>query len=99
MPSFLNGDPIVATEQHINAPWSGNKKNFRCGFCGHKFKVGDTFRGLYTNDMKGAYGNPLVCNDCWEGREVSREKWKILWENWRLIKVRYWWFVRDETIR
>lgn len=52
----------VATKEHCNARWSCGRpgERFRCYFCGHKFVVGDEFRMVFTNDIKGAGGNPLT---------------------------------------
>jgi len=64
--SFLDQKQRIATEEDLRLPWSGNKDNFSCGFCGHKFKVGDTWRFVFTNDSKisGTAGNPLCCKEC-----------------------------------
>lgn len=64
--SFLDGKPRVATEETIKMPWCGNKqgKYFRCGLCGHRFKVGDVWRCQFTNDTPGAGGNPFICESC-----------------------------------
>lgn len=94
MANFTTGEPQIATKEHCNAPWSGNKKNFRCGFCGYKFKVGDYWRWVFTNDIKDAGGNPLVCKQCDENPEKIREKWKQKFEEWSSDK--WWWFRRRE---
>lgn len=64
--SMLDGKFREATEQDVRAAWSGSPDNFRCGFCGYKFKVGDKWRFLFTNSSKlpGVWGNSLVCKTC-----------------------------------
>lgn len=47
MSDWSNGEPLIATEEHVNLQWSGNKANFRCGFCGHKIKVGERWMFVY----------------------------------------------------
>lgn len=94
--SFTDGKPRVATEEDVHANWSGGKdgKYFRCGLCGHKFVVGDYWRFVFTNNIPGAAGNPLVCKDCdgyHEGVHVI-ERWKKMCEDSR---TKYWWFNRE----
>jgi hypothetical protein len=91
--SFTDQKPRVATEAEVNAPWSGNKKNFRCAFCGHRFKVGDVWRWLFTNDMPSYGGNPLVCESCDDETEALREKWKAKCDEF--TGDRAWWFFRN----
>ena len=78
--SFTDQKPRIATREDVHARWSGGAtgKYFRCALCGHKFKVGDTWRFVYTNDTPGAGGNPLVCETCDGTREKVIEKWKAL---------------------
>ena len=90
--SFLNGDRNIADEKTVNAPWSGNKKNFRCGFCGHKFKIGDGWRCIYTNDIPKASGNPLICDTCFIDKEDARSKWEK--KNEQINSPEFWWFFR-----
>lgn len=94
---MLDGKPQIATKEHCNAPWSGNKRNFRCGLCGYQFKVGDYWRFVYTNSIPGYGGNPLVCNKC-DGPDVI-EKWKALCDEWRKIwkSDKFWYFIRHYT--
>jgi ribosomal protein L37E len=93
--SILNGVPFIATKEHVNAPWSGNKKNFRCSYCGYKFKIGDTVRFIYTNDMNTAPGNPLVCSTCDTGNnEEMRALWNQKWNNFKEFKKANWWFFK-----
>lgn len=95
MSNFTDGLSLIATEKHVNAPWSGDKKNFRCGFCGYKFVVGDYFRWIFTNDINGAGGNPLVCKACDTGNNVEmREKWCAKWAEWNSGK--FWWFIKNK---
>ena len=90
--SFMDGKPLVATEKHCKS-WGGSRENgskFRCYLCGHKFVVGDVWRFQYVNDIKGAYGNPLVCENCDEGHEKTRKKWVKLCKQYESDK--FWWF-------
>jgi hypothetical protein len=93
--SFTNGKPWIATEKDVHASWSGGKdgKYFRCALCGYKFKVGDTVRLQYTNDVPGAGGNPLVCQKCDGTKEEIVAKWRAMHEE---SKGRWWWFCRDD---
>ena len=93
--SFTDQKPRIATEKDVNAAWSGRKSNFRCGFCGHKFKVGDQWRWIFTNDMKDAGGNPFVCQSCDADNETLRAKWRETHKEMKTIKEgRLWWFFR-----
>ena len=92
--SILNGQPQIATKEHVNAPWSGSKKNFRCGFCGHKFKVGDYWRFVFTNDIPSAGGNPLICEKCDDDNEVVREKWVQKHKKFKELDNDFWWFLK-----
>lgn len=91
---FTNGKPRIATKEDCKAPWGGgeNGKYFRCFFCGYKFKPGDYWRWQYTNDIKGAGGNPIVCEKCDDGPELTRKKWKKKCEEFYSDK--WWWFRR-----
>lgn len=82
---FFSSKLKVATAEICAAPWSGGKNGayFRCHFCGHKFIVGDHYRILFTNDMKGAGGNPIVCEKCNDSTENLRAKWKDRNDQWR----------------
>jgi len=82
----------IATKEDCNAPWNGNKKNFRCGLCGYKFHVGDRFRLVFTNDMPNAHGNPLICDSCFTTQEDVRHKWAEKHEEYRQLKNNFWWF-------
>ena len=75
-------------------PWAGgnNGKYFRCHFCGHKFKAGDKYRIIYTNDIKGAGGNPIVCEACNDTTPNLRDKWKELKAE---ARERFWWLRRE----
>lgn len=90
----------IATKEECSAPWSGGKagKYFRCGFCGHRFKVGDKWRGLYTNDMRDAGGNPLVCEDCTKvnknDTELLRLAWRVKCQGWDKVREEYWSFIK-----
>jgi len=90
--SWTDGKPFTATEKHCNLPWSGSKTNFRCFNCGHKFKPGDTVRWQFTNDIRGAGGNPMVCEECDGTKEEIVAKIK---EGKEQVK-RLWWFRTDK---
>jgi hypothetical protein len=97
--SFLDGKPRVATESDCKARWLGGKPGeyFRCAFCGHKFVVGDTWHGIFTNDIPGAHGNPLVCDKCYDGNnQNTAAKWLQLHTQWKELRKKHWWFIRQE---
>lgn len=87
--SFVEGKPMVATREHCNTRWMRDKKNFRCGMCGCNFKEGDVFRWIYTNNLPGYSGNPLVCEKC-DGPDVI-ERWKKLVDEFNSSKY---WYLR-----
>lgn len=92
--SFTDGKPRIATEAETKLHWCshGPGEFFRCGFCGHKFKVGDQWRFCYTNDIPGSGGNPLVCAKCDGPDEEVRARWKAKCEEW--LSAKWWWFRR-----
>lgn len=90
--SILDGERREATERDCNAPWSGDKRNFRCGFCGYRFKKGDGWRIVYTNDMNKAPGNPLVCDKCYTDKDDTRQRWAEKWAQFR--EDEWWWFTK-----
>ncbi len=101
MASFTNGERREATEKDLKAPWGGYKdgRKFRCGMCGHKFIFGDGWRWLYTNDLKGSGGNPLICDSCFTTKEDTRRRWIIKCEEWKAIKENFWHFLPDDEWR
>lgn len=102
---WTNGEPRIATAEDVKAPWE-----FRCGFCGHRILKGERWCFVYTNDLAGAGGNPLACQECINAanfrvtdgtgtgnlRDVLRDTWAHQCEEWRaLIADPKWWqFVR-----
>lgn len=72
--SFTDGTRQIATAEDLARNWSGGKngKNFRCGMCGHKFKLGEGWRFQISSNatFKDANGkswgvkNLLVCDAC-----------------------------------
>jgi hypothetical protein len=88
--SFLDGNSRVATEQEVKLRCLGGKPGefFRCGFCGHRFVVGDYWRCVFTNDMPDASGNPLICQSC-DGKDV-RERWAAKCAEY--ASESWWWF-------
>jgi len=93
--SFTDQKPFIATEQQVAANWGGGKDGqyFRCGLCGHRFEVGDVVRWQYTNDVPGAYGNPLVCQKCDGSRDEVVARWAKMHKE---ADGRMWWFCRNE---
>src|SRR5687767_11524101 len=96
---FFNTIKLV-TEEELKAPWGGDpKKFFRCGFCGHKFQLGDLFMLVYTNGMQGAGGNPMACGDCKTkhgGIEGLREEWRRKHVEWKEAREgKFWWFYQQ----
>jgi len=67
-----------------------NESNFRCGFCGYKFQLGDYWRWQYTNDTQGASGNPYVCAKCDKGPTANKRAWAQRWKEYN--SPRWWWF-------
>jgi hypothetical protein len=94
--SFTDGKPTTVIEAHLRASWMGGKngKYFRCAMCGYRFKLGDVFRFVFTNDMPKAGGNPIVCQKCDGHDEKVRADWAVKCaEN---SSERNWWFHRGE---
>lgn len=92
--SFTDQQSRIATDKDCHTAWGGGKNGsyFRCAFCGYKFKPGDYWRWIYTNDTPGASGNPSTCKSCDTGDRASMvEKWKAMHEE---AKSRMWWFFR-----
>ena len=76
--SFTDQKPRTATAKDLNTRWSGSPpgERFFCDFCGYKFKIGDYWRWVYTNNVKGAGGNPFVCERCDDSHEKLIERRK-----------------------
>jgi hypothetical protein len=92
MSKLLSNELQPVTQEHLNLEWGGNKNNFRCGFCGHKFQLGDQYCWVYTNDIPECGGNPLCCEKCAEiGTEGLRLAWK---KKYDVAKNEMWWFTR-----
>lgn len=89
--SFTDQKPRVATEEDLNACWSGRQKgeSFRCYLCGYKFKVGDIWRWVFMGDL--ALTNLIVCEKC-DTPDV-KEKWKHMHDEFDRIKEKFWRFV------
>lgn len=108
MADWTNGEPLIATAEHLATRWSGDPTNFRCGFCGCQILLGERWCFVYTNDLVGAGGNPLACGTCidlatsiagFNGeslREVLRDRWVHQCEEWRAFtqSSRWWRFMR-----
>lgn len=65
-----------------------NRDRFRCHFCGHRFEVGESYLRLYTNDLAGCGGNPLVCQT---HEEYSLESLRNQWIDIVKESERFWW--------
>lgn len=88
--SFTDGKPVIVTQEHLKAHWGGRdprKCPFRCMMCGHRFELGDTFRFVYTNNISGAGGNPIVCAVCNTPDVI--ERWKVMCAE---ARTKFWWF-------
>ncbi len=100
--SFTDQKPFPVTEEHIQASWSGKRAAkgatthplFRCAWCGHRFKVGDVARWVFTNcageETKGIAGNPFICSTCDGPRAEILARLRVA-----LAEVsadRFWWF-------
>lgn len=88
-------DRNIATKEDLGRPWSGNKENFRCGICGHRFNVGDGYRMIFTNNLPSYGGNPICCDSCASNNPL--QKWKENIDEFnRIIKEpRFWRMVRE----
>jgi len=98
--SFVRETLEPATAEDCKACWNGGPlgQNFRCGFCGYAFQEGDLFRGIYTNDLPYAGGNPLVCRECNAETSELRKRWQEKWAEWRALRQdRFWWFARRSS--
>lgn len=64
--SFTDQKPFTVIQEDMERNWCGRwLEVFRCYLCGHKFKLGDTVRWVFTNFISGLPpGNPFVCGDC-----------------------------------
>ncbi len=93
MSNFFSEELKIADEKTAKAMWLGRENGiyFRCGFCGFKLNVGDKYRLIYTNDISGASGNPIVCEKCNDSTENLRQKWK---KKSDIAYSEYWWFTR-----
>ena len=97
MSKLFSGELLVADEKTCQARWAGYRpgEGFRCYFCGRKMVPGDKYRAVYTNDLRGAGGNPLVCEQCNGTNEELRARWiKINLEVDDFLK-KYWWVHHD----
>ena len=91
--SFTDQKARRVTQTDIDGRWGGGRPGeyFRCGFCGYKFKLGDSWRWIYTNDTSGAGGNPNVCEKCDDTKDNLIKKWKAMHEE---ADGRMWWFCK-----
>jgi hypothetical protein len=91
--SFTDQKRWTATEKDVQTEWGLNGKGFRCGLCGHRFKVGDGVRWQYgsgrTFERDGkTFGvqNFKVCDGC-DGPNVL-DRWVRL--NEEFYSPRFW---------
>lgn len=78
--TWMDGKPFTVTAEQLSLKWGLRRDpRLRCALCGHVAEVGEVFRWQYTNDVPGAWGNPMVCTSC------DGTKAKIV----KVIKSRY----------
>ena len=96
MSDWLDGNLHDVTEEHLRLPWSGSPKNFRCYICGHKLEIGDQF-GFCVTSAPG--GNYMFCGECHgeDGSELVAKRQASIRE-WKEVKEKYWWFVKQVKI-
>lgn len=96
--SFFGPGLHVATERNLAAPWSGGKPGlrFRCGLCGHRFKLGDSWRAVYAGAVR--MGNFLVCGDCHDKADGADAALIAIRAGMEHEAVRrFWWLVEDDS--
>lgn len=91
---WIDGKPLQVTEAHLKTNWSGYRdgRKFRCGLCGHRFQLGDTFRFVMAN-INGSptkYGNFFTCASC-DGDDVLQRRAAME----REAETRFWWFRQE----
>jgi hypothetical protein len=87
MASFTDQKPRTATEADLLAPWSGHPRNFRCYLCGHRFKVGDVWRWVFSDGRRVM--NFLTCEKC-DGPDVLDR----FADEVKRVKDSFWWMDR-----
>ena len=98
MSSFTDQQPRTATESDVSGRWNGlkNGEGFRCYLCGHRFKVGDYWRWVYSANIASdhrALINFITCARC-DGDDVN-ERWAAAnAELDALMCGRFWWYAR-----
>lgn len=99
-----NGELLVATEKETKLNWSGAKNGlkFRCGLCGHRFVVGDRWRGVMANTGRNPevrHGNFLVCGSCHDLHDGNDEKLlAIRAQQEQEARRRFWWLMDTEHL-
>lgn len=94
---WTNQRPFLVTVEHLRLPWGGHRdgRAFRCAWCGHRFRVGETARWVFTNtagpECHGIHGNPFVCETCDGPREELLSRLRALAEE---ARGKFWWFTR-----
>lgn len=84
--SFIDQKPRVVTEKEYPGHWSGYKdgRRFRCYMCGHRFKIGDTFR--WVMGTKRGVVNLIVCDKC-DSPDIL-DRWI---ERLKEAEEKFWW--------
>ena len=100
--SFTDQKPFAVTDEHVRAPWSGVRPEkgatthpeFRCAWCGHRFRAGDVARWVFTNTSdpatKGLSGNPFICAACDGPRDEILARLRATMAEF--VADRFWWF-------
>lgn len=96
MAEWTNQKPFIVKQSHVDASWNGRKDDFRCAWCGHRFRVGDVARWVFTNtgdDAKHVPGNLFICASCDVGsREEILQQLIDIGHEFR--HPRFWWWRR-----
>jgi len=83
---FMNQRPRTTTVEDIETEWGGRKRSHRCYLCGHRFKVGDVWRWVYSGG-RGVI-NFVTCAPC-DGKDVLD---RFVAMNKELTE-RFWWAI------
>ena len=71
-----------------NRVWGKREKGFRCQFCNHAFKEGDSMTCTFSNFEGQRGGNPMTCEECAKfPYETRLAVWKRLDEPFSLAEV------------
>lgn len=93
--SFTDQKQRIAVKEDLNGGWYGGKlgEYFRCRLCGYKFKEGDKWRWVFTQncDNSGVQGNAIICEKCDDTNENIIKK---LIDNYKEFMQDKFWFWR-----